>query len=194
MTSSRPAKTRAIDPRPERTRQAIFQAVRALSQEQEEPLAVGAVAHAAGISRTSFYAHFAAIEEVAVAMIVEDMRVSGWNDHSPDEGGFSASIAQVQGFLELVAERRQFYRCALFGSASARARDLLVNEAEAHIDRKRFPAPSGVDATAATRFIAGGSVTLVLDWLSTDNPVPARELAHLVIALMPSWYTEGDAS
>ena len=63
MTSSNSSGERAPDPRPARTRAAIFTAARELSADDGE-VTVNALAKRAGVSRAAFYSHFSGLDDL----------------------------------------------------------------------------------------------------------------------------------
>ncbi|WP_341854417.1 helix-turn-helix domain-containing protein [Brachybacterium sp. GPGPB12] len=70
MTSSNSSGERAPDPRPARTRAAIFTAARELSADDGE-VTVNALAKRAGVSRAAFYSHFTGLDDLLGAMLQE---------------------------------------------------------------------------------------------------------------------------
>jgi len=192
--------TRAADPRPARTRAAIHAAVERLSAEEGTDFTVDAVARAAGVSRTSFYAHFPDLDALAVSMLVEAFREIGHDDVDArrSTGMSRRALARASSvrLVEHVASRRAFYRASLDWKLSSRVHEHVV---EAYADRVLETVaadpdllPTGVDARDAARFVAGGALAVLTAWLRIDDPIDPGALADRLVAVMPQWLTSPD--
>ncbi|NKF32062.1 hypothetical protein HER21_37165 [Pseudomonas sp. BGM005] len=47
--------------------------------------------------------------------------------------------------------------------------------------------PPGLDHAGHARFIAGGAIALLRDWLASDQPAPPELMTDRLIAAMPTW-------
>ncbi|MGP9538238.1 TetR/AcrR family transcriptional regulator [Brachybacterium sp. AOP43-C2-M15] len=193
---------RAPDPRPARTKAAIFAAARDLSASDGE-VTVNALAKRAGVSRAAFYSHFAGLDDLMGAML-QQMFDAAW-----DRGrelamqGLSIQRAVQFGFGMLVAhvERHHaFLRGALDLKFTHRTYMILVDTmTKLHgmaMDRLGDAVPPRMGGEATCRFIVGGTLALVDRWLvETEQQardgerLDATELLEQVLRNAPSWYT-----
>lgn len=191
-------KPRAIDPRPARTRAAIYAAVRSLS-ETEEDLAVNDVVRHAGVSRASFYAHFSNLEDVGSAMITEMLQTLE-QDTLTVNGDFTIPERvriSVYTAAQLVVDHRAFLRGALrwkvSGIAAAKITSLLTSYWRWAIDLVGDAAPKGKDPDTLARFLAGGLYALYVAWLlddergTSDPKQEAFDLSAEVVGALPRW-------
>lgn len=193
---------RAPDPRPARTRAAIFAAARDLTVADGE-VTVNALAKRAGVSRAAFYSHFSGLDDLMGAML------SQMFDHARERGtAYTRQDRTIHdgvrfGFGMLVAyvERHHtFLRGALDWKFSHRTYMILVDtmtelhaEATTHLGDE---VPAHLRSEDVRRAIVGGSLTLCEHWLvsteqeSVDGGVPdATGLLDSILAVAPAWYT-----
>lgn len=193
---------RAPDPRPARTKAAIFAAARDLTTLDGE-VTVNALAKRAGVSRAAFYSHFSGLDDLLGAMLRE-MYEATWN-RAPEyrSRGMTLHEGIFSGFGLLVAnvERHHaFLRGALDWKFSHRTYMILVDAmTSAHrvaLDYLGEDVPPALRNEATCRYIAGGVLALLVQWLAeTDQQsrdgeqVDATELLEQVLRNTPSWYT-----
>ena len=193
---------RAQDPRPARTRAAIFAAARDLTVADGE-VTVNALAKRAGVSRAAFYSHFSGLDDLMGALL------SQMFDHAHERGtAYTRENRTIHdgvrfGFGMLVAyvERHHtFLRGALDWKFSHRTYMIIVDtmtelhvEATAHLGDT---VPEHLRSEDICRSIVGGSLALCERWLVTtqeaaaDGGVPdATGLLDSILAIAPAWYT-----
>lgn len=194
---SREAIPRAADPRPERTRAALFEAARRLAA-ADKPVTAAAVARESGVSRSAFYLHFDDISDFTLAMLTADMRAIGLADLARRESGGDGrliALDSLERFLGLLQQGAVFYRRVLTGEAGARALGMIVEisaqQIREEMDRMRIVVPVGVDPGDLARFVSGGSLMLVFDWLRDGCPTDPRQMAERVAAVLPEWVIRG---
>src|SRR5699024_5196781 len=121
---------RAPDPRPARTRAAIFSAARDLTSMDGE-VTVNALAKRAGVSRAAFYSHFSGLDELMGAMF-QQMFDAAWargrafaaekqNQQDAVQFGFGMFVAYVE-------RHHAFLRGALDWKFSHRTYMILVDK------------------------------------------------------------------
>lgn len=193
---------RAPDPRPARTKAAIFAAARDLTT-LDGDVTVNALAKRAGVSRAAFYSHFSGLDDLLGAML-QEMYEGTWN-RAPEyrRRGMTFQEGVFSGFGLLVAnvERHHaFLRGALDWKFSHRTYMILVDAmASAHQVALGYlgeDVPPALRNEGTCRFIAGGVLALLVQWLteteqqSRDGERPdATELLERVLRNTPSWYT-----
>jgi AcrR family transcriptional regulator len=186
-----------VDPRAERTRRQIRDAIVALASRGAEPVTVSAVARAARINRSSFYAHFDSLEDVACSMLDESLaQIADLAWRERDTPGVDRGVQGRRDLLALVSqvsEHRAFYAAVLARGASAAP-------AQAHVAgvlRSRFEESflrygareiAGQPAvTAAAIGVGAALAALITAWLCDDLACSAEELAAHCAEVFPEW-------
>lgn len=177
---------RVLDPRAQRTRQALRTAVLTLiSQEPIEVISISDVVREAGVNRSSFYVHYSDIDELLADAFEElSISVNQTNMISPGvphdaETGLPKTLMQ---YLEHIAEYKSAYAWALGPKGSAAVTHRLREQFRAIIEQSllqyadRSTAVSmGFDADAA--FLAGAVIGTISIWLSEAPEVPAKRVS-----------------
>jgi AcrR family transcriptional regulator len=177
------------DPRAARTRQGILAAVARLHSADVGDISVSHIVREAQISRSSFYAHFSSLDDLAVALLRQEfasvaLRSAG--SSVPVDGLRESYTRLVQHF----AQRDSIYSYALGLPLSRRAfDDVIAGYAEQVL--ASFDAPlSEADAIRArltATYVAGGTVSLLSAWVADHLDISADQLVDELIALLPPW-------
>lgn len=193
---------RAPDPRPARTRAAIFAAARDLGADDGE-VTVNALAKRAGVSRAAFYSHFTGLDDLMGAML-QDMFDAAWQRGRLAGAAGRTMDEHVQhGFAMLVAyvERHHaFLRGALDWKFTHRTYMILVETVtELHVAAMAYvgeDVPAVLKSEESCRAIAGAALAQCARWLvDTDaewraGVAPdATGLLETILRFAPSWYT-----
>ncbi|WP_299304253.1 TetR/AcrR family transcriptional regulator [uncultured Brachybacterium sp.] len=193
---------RAPDPRPARTRAAIFSAARDLTSMDGE-VTVNALAKRAGVSRAAFYSHFSGLDELMGAMF-QQMFDAAWargrafavekqNQQDAVQFGFGMFVAYVE-------RHHAFLRGALDWKFSHRTYMILVDkmtmlhgEAFGYLGDQ---VPERLRTESTGRSIAGSELALAAQWLveteqqaAEGAPLDATSLLEKILTFAPSWYT-----
>ena len=199
--TDQPVKQRAADPRPARTRAAIFHAAYELGKDGGD-LTVNSIVREAGVSRASFYAHFGSLEDVASAMVAHELEKL--RDHALAK---AAEGMDVQARVRLathaatafLAENRAFLRGILDWRISHRAYESLVDLFAGYwdlcLERLGEQVPTDLPRTTLCRFLVGGLLELYIAWLLDDSieekgldaEAEAKALAERCISVLPHW-------
>jgi AcrR family transcriptional regulator len=181
------------DERALRTRQALVSAYRGLvSSHAVTDVSVARVVQRAGVTRSSFYAHFANTDDLAVAALTEVFDVVASADSASRRQGTEPlaevseqSLAEVVAFI---ADRRVVYRDLL---ARADHFALAVEDAFAERSLATLAAAghSVADPVVTARFIAAGVMGVIAWWLREASDWTAEELAHHLAAVIPTDFT-----
>lgn len=181
-----------------RTRRAIFDATEALLHEQRGALTVSDVIERSGISRGAFYAHFSGLEDLAVAMFRERFATFGPDDASRRlSGAVSSSESSrlaLRGLVEHVVEHRGLY-LGVASLGGGRAHETLVDllYEQVLVTARVMPGiPPAVAPEDVARFIAAGSLGLILAWVDRDRQIvidasAIDDMVTRLYALMPAW-------
>jgi AcrR family transcriptional regulator len=184
---------KAVDPRPARTRAAIYSAVTELTGDPGREISVNAILRASGVSRSGFYAHFTGLDDLLVAMMSDayrDIAVTYSTSHGAHPA-LAARRAQEQ-LVAFISARRAFFRSSLDWPVSSRAHETVT---QAHADgihdaiaARGDAAPAGVDIDDLALFIAGGVVAVLTRWIREgDDMVPESVIVDRLLSVMPSW-------
>jgi AcrR family transcriptional regulator len=156
-----------LDPRASRTRAAILAAFTALvlSRRYDAIRTAGLIA-AAGVGRSTFYAHFRSKDEVLIAAVEPIL-------HTLAGAALGrASKVQVRMMLDHVWEQRGVARVLLDGRTGARLQRRLAALIEARLD-----APAAMAAMA----VAAAQLTMLRLWVGGEVACPAADLALQMI-------------
>lgn len=193
---------RAPDPRPARTRAAIFSAARALTAADGE-VTVNALAKRAGVSRAAFYSHFTGLDDLMGAMFGQMFDVQKARGAELAAGGGSVQDmvqAAVATMVAYTVRHHAFLRGALDWKFTHRTYLILVTTlSDLHVvtlHRLGDQVPASLPLEQTARFFAGGSLDVLKQWLiDTEEAARAGEeldgegLTEALLRIMPSWYT-----
>lgn len=196
-TYGRSAAQSSTDPRAERTRHEIFSAVERLAAGRTASVSVTDIVQAAGISRSSFYAHFASLDELVTALLNAQFEQIGWSGiELRREDCITGAHAARIGYRRLIAHMVEHYplystvlalpvaRSAYDRIVEAYARQLL----ETVVTVSYLPA--GVAAETVTTYVAGGVLTVISSWMRGDLDASDDELVEQLVDMLPSWLVE----
>lgn len=193
---------RAPDPRPARTRAAIFSAARALGADDGE-VTVNALVKRAGVSRAAFYTHFSGLDDLIGAMFVLGLEKITERSAQLDASGMDTH-QQVRSSVRMtaryVAEHHAFLRGALEWKFSRRPYLTLVTTfADLHelaLEQLDDAMPPHLPRSQTARFLAGGMIEVIIQWLLDsekptleDGKPDAEALTAILLTVLPSWYT-----
>lgn len=192
---------RAPDPRPERTRRAIFTAVDQLvSENPEKAPSVQEISGCAGVSRSSFYTYFPDLTTLASELLLDTFAFLGAEDlrrrQSLGTSPETSAREAVVGFVQYLRNHRVFYRASLDWQVTSHVHESLVEKYAQTIRSSAQTienAPGGEELDDVAIFVAGGVIGRVTAWLRDDDPAlqtaPVEETTQRLLALMPEWLT-----
>jgi AcrR family transcriptional regulator len=179
------------DPRARRTRRLLLAAYDELVDEGV-PVSASAVAKRAGVRRSTFYAHFAGVEDLAAETLTEVFDiVASWDSAGRSGGELSAYEVSENSLFEVIRfvdEHRAVYT-DLLGQQSGFAVAAEDAFAQSALRTLLAGAARHGDASVTSRFIAAGAIGVIGWWLREQPALSARELAARLAAVIPTDFT-----
>lgn len=189
----RGTQSKAVDPRPARTRASIYEAATRLASEPGQTISVNAIIRASGVSRSGFYSHFTGLDDLLVAMVSEAFRdiATTYAAAAKKDPTQAARQAQVQ-LVAFIDDRRTFIRSSLDWPVSSHVHE-IVTQAYADgvrdaIEARMEAAPAGTNVDDLATFIAGGAIAMLTNWVREgDESAPQSVMATRLLSVLPDW-------
>ena len=189
----------SIDPRAAKTRGLIFGAIVMLTSDTKSSLTVADIVRTAGISRSTFYAHFAGLDELAIDYLQQAfVDIGSAGTVSREHGDVTAFGAARVGYARLVThllEHHAFYMGVLDLPLMRLAYDEAVTEYARQLVETMVefstPPPS-VRTELVASYVAGGALTLISSWMRGQFDLSDDELVEQMVGLLPPWLRETD--
>ena len=184
------------DPRAKRSRRRLREALMSmLAREDLLEIGVAELCREAGVHRTTFYGHYDSVGELAAdvyASIIDEASVVDPPAGTPLPDAAEAYLRAAETILVAAGNERDAVRTLLGTSVSLtfrrRLRDYFLRRATIAIDVLRdggYDVPQDTEVEAA--FIAGGVVSSIELWVSTDHD-DITAFARRMIDSMPAWW------
>jgi AcrR family transcriptional regulator len=185
------------DPRAEKTRRAIFSAVESLTSAESTPLTVSDIVRSAAISRSSFYAHFSGLDDLAREYLhvqLADARASvALLVHTDFDGRLDAAQHSYRRLLTHMVKHYPVYASVLDLSLSRGAYDEVVQGyASLWLDSidSLGGLPIGPRPELTATYVAGGALTLIGSTLKGRVSVSDDDLVDELARLLPATLLE----
>jgi len=178
------------DPRAERTRQTIFDAVATILVGRPQRVSVGDIVRVAGISRSSFYAHFSSLDDLTASYLRRQFAELGAGPDGDSDGSAEQARSAYRRLVGQLLEDAPLYSSVLELPVARSAFDDLVGEHADHLITsllERAEVPAGVPADFVSAYVAGGTLSLVDGWRRGRIDVSDDELVDALVALLPAW-------
>ncbi|UAJ79759.1 TetR/AcrR family transcriptional regulator [Leifsonia sp. ZF2019] len=184
----------SADPRVQRTRQKLFDAVERLSARPGE-VTVSAIVAESGVSRATFYTHFADIDELALRMQESAFAAIAASERDGHAGDHTAAMLDSQRLLvEHYADHRSLYaavyRLPAGRGVQARVAWVMAGSIRSHI-QDTGALPAGLDVDLAATYIANAATGLLVSWVLGEVEAEPEQLAEHLLELMPAWMHAG---
>lgn len=180
------------DPRALRTRALLVAALWELAPAgRGGTLSVTRVAKAAGVTRSAFYSHFAAVDDLALFAAERYFADAGVLDSTVRRGGVSGREATTQAidrFVRHVLDHREVWSWLLIhapGPIRQKTVDLFTERVRDTVELSA-PRPA-VNPDAAAQFVAAGMMNVLHQALLADPPARRDEVAASLLAVMPGF-------
>ncbi|WP_161485741.1 TetR/AcrR family transcriptional regulator [Enteractinococcus helveticum] len=179
----------------EKTRQYIVQAASELSDKGRN-ITVSSLARTAGISRATFYTHFAGLEELAVYMHQQGLReVTRWQhtmlQANPPWSEPDAQRESFRRFAAAFAKKRQLYS-TIFNLPEAagvrqRAAQSITEALYERVVSNNIQAPQGIDTEFLLSALAAAYMQILTLWVTRDSNLESEQIGDYMYELMPQW-------
>jgi AcrR family transcriptional regulator len=185
------------DPRVVRTAQVCEEAIVELAAERPiSQVTIADLAERAGVTRATFYNHYANPLGVLIQVLVADLeRAHGLEKERRVKGGYSPAEMLRLSIIDVADHIERFeavYRQALDDPADRGVYEALVRHfseyAIAFIARCTHPDLPGSNLDVIAQFLAHGFAGAIKAWLS-DTSVTKDDLTYAAAACAPIWWT-----
>jgi AcrR family transcriptional regulator len=188
------------DPRAARTRQMIFGAVESLMSERTSTVSVSDIVRTAGISRSSFYAHFTGLDVLATDYLRSQLaEISQAGVELRRKDLITGMPAARIGYRRLIAhmvEHYPLYSSVLELPPTRTAHNAIVGAYAGQIVQSieaLDSVPAGVDPELVATYVAGGALTLIGAWMNGQFEASDDALVEQLTSLFPTWLIEPPA-
>lgn len=180
----------AADPRATRSKRALIAAATELIDAHDlDELSITQVVAAAGVTRPTFYQHFADLPELASAAAIERLGAEfSRHEASSASGPWLEQLEPVvRELLEHLAAHRGFYRRVLQGTRTATATNAAVDLVVRRLLERSpllatVPDADSEEVRDSVVILSGGIVWMLSNWLAT--PLTGRDsvaaMAHRI--------------
>jgi AcrR family transcriptional regulator len=176
MTSSR-----KIDPRIERTQEALQGALMSLIEEKGfDAISVQEITERARLNRATFYLHYRDKQELLIRTseaVFDSLAEEAGTIIDPENLAFQKPPQQVVILFQHLAKHRDFYRIVLGRSGvhafAARMREYLATFTQQRIASLHTLYPAAVpilDDIFISEYVAGALMGIIIWWLDNDLP------------------------
>jgi len=186
------------DPRAERTRQLIFGAVAQLISIGAVNASVMDIVRGAGVSRSSFYAHFSSLDDVASELVrtqfahIEAVAPEPATPGESPAGGRRAARAGYTRLVEHLVLHFALYSSVLELPLTRSTYDCLVRDYSRRVVETAVTpefAPEGTNAKMAATYSTAGALGLITSWMGGDFEASSDEIVEELVTLLPTWLT-----
>ena len=185
------------DARAVRTRAKLIEAFHEVVRDTDpDAMSVSALTRAAGVNRTSFYAHFSSPEDLAIHALGELLDVVSRTDIALRSRhtltAEAASRRALREIVDFVWERRESYARLLGPAAPSRLSVAVTDAFATHASRSLQVMPTrppAADPVVTAQFIAAGVLHVVGRWLAEPRRWSRERIVEALVQCLPGWVT-----
>lgn len=184
------------DPRVQRTRAALLAAAATLMHQSPQSFTAERIADEAGVSRSSFYAHFTSPEAAAIEVFREKIEQVGRDGASGlsygSTHGLDFARAATAAVVEHVAENQPLYRAVLSMDLPSEAYSAMFADFGATVRAAVLSLeslPHYVQPSTAATYIAGGALAVLRERITSPDPIDQAPLVEELVGMIPDWFT-----
>ncbi len=189
--------TANTDARAVRTRAKLVDAFHEVVRDTDpDEISVSALTRAAGVNRTSFYAHFSSPDDLAVHALSDLLDVVSSADivlrSEHTLTAEEASRRALREIVDFVWERRTSYARLLGPAAPSRLPVAVTDAFATHAARslRSMPnRPPEADPVVTAQFIAAGVLHVVGRWLAEPRRWSRERIVTALMQCLPGWIT-----
>jgi len=180
------------DPRAERTRALIFTAIRTLMTQPAAVVSVPEIVRLAGISRSSFYAHFASVDVLVAELLQAQFADTGSAglDLPRARPGESAAHVGYSRLVSLMVENFPLSASVRELPLTGTAHDQIVEAYATRMLESVLVFDDTDNAELVITYIAGGALALIGAWMRGQLDLSDDELVDQLVFLLPSGLLE----
>jgi AcrR family transcriptional regulator len=184
------------DPRIARTAQACEEAIVELASERPiSQLTVADLADRAGVTRATFYNHYASLLELLIDVLLADLeRAHRLEQERRADGSYTAAEMLRLSIVDVADHIERFepvYLQSVRDAADGGVYDALVRHftdyAVAFVAGCTHPELPDANHTVIAQFVAHGFAGAIKAWLS-DSSVTKVDLVEAAVACAPAWW------
>ncbi|WP_053351596.1 hypothetical protein [Leucobacter musarum] len=182
----------AGDDQASQTRSRLIAAFREAAAARTPRLSATWLCERSGVGRSTYYTHFATVDELAAEAITDALSEISETDIARRTGVHSRrDLITRDGLRRLIAElerARPLLDYAFTIGSRAQIFEHLVTRFEALTRRTveaEFQGADDATISITTSFVSAGTVHALLRWLSDRDPAPAETVVHTLTALLP---------
>jgi AcrR family transcriptional regulator len=187
------------DARAVQTRERLAAAFRGAVDEGQTDVTVTKICERAGIARSTFYTHFATVDDLAIAAVGDLITVAVVPD-AERRITHELSLREIaRTSMELIIgnlwEARELVRFTMAMGSKAAIQERLIDDvafgARTTV-RSALPELSEADAIVNADFLAAGTVVAALRWVVEPNGISKEHIIDQLVGLLPVWLAGED--
>lgn len=154
-------------------------------------LSVSGIVREAGISRANFYAHYASLDELALALHQSAFAqiATGYSEASDAaESMLESQRRLVAHYVENLAFYRTVSKMPVSREAYLAGVRAMAEQMETAL-RSHPEAISNGSTSATARYIAGAAYGLIDAWVSGEIELSEDELVERLTSMLPTWFS-----
>jgi AcrR family transcriptional regulator len=195
ITKVRSSLRSSRDPRAVRTRAALIAATATVMHRSPESFSAESIAQEAGVSRSSFYAHFTSAEAALFEVFRETLEKGGRDGASimrpSSSHGLDFARAATAAVVKHVAENQALYRAVLRMDLPAEAYTAVFADFAATTEAAILSletVPTHVTPSTAATYIAGGALAVLRTRILLPDPLDENLLVEELVGMIPDWF------
>lgn len=178
------------------TRRRLASALRELLLEHADEVSVVEIANRAEVGRSTFYTHFATVEDLAVFVVDEILAALAPLDvQRRTRRDLSRAEITRLGLGELIdnfSTEREVLIFAAHSTSAVAVRERFVRDLAASMEQTMLAEMPDLDDTAltlSTEFVAAGVIHVALAWLTEPGTATRQQVIDILFGILPAWLT-----
>lgn len=201
LSSRREVLSATPDARAIATRRRLADALSDLLHEKSPDMSVVAISNRAGVGRSTFYTHFATVEDLAIFVIDEILDVLAPLDvrrrSRRDLGRADITRLGLAELVDSLAAQREVLVYATRTTSASAVRERFVDELARSMEKTmlaEMPDLGQTELRLSTEFVAAGVIHVTLSWLAGQSNATREQVIDTLFDLLPAWLTSDSGS